>query len=384
MRTGIMLLPLHDGKAPRWLAERMKRLSYLIAKAIVLEHGHGEFLARLSDPLWFQAFGCVLGYDWHSSGVTTVVTGVLKQALLEHGGDLGLLIAGGKGRSSRLALDEISAICDAFSIGERRRDGMLYASRMAAKVDNMLLQDGHALYHHAFIVAEDGSWAVVQQGMDARAGTARRYHWLSTNIKSFVNEPRSGMIIGSSMLASVLDMTASESEECRRVCVDLANDANTLSSVQLLYRQSTLDGWLSSGYGCSSSGGSGSGSSGSSKGIGSNIDVYSMPRDIDWHVFKRIYDAHPRSYEELVAMRGVGAGTIRALALIAELVYGARASWRDPVRFTFAHGGKDGVPYPVDRRRYDESIRVLRDAIEGLDVESSVRMGMLKGLSKVK
>ncbi|MEM4145223.1 MAG: DUF763 domain-containing protein [Candidatus Nitrosocaldus sp.] len=365
MRTGMIQLPLHDGKAPRWLVERMKNLSYLITKAIVLEHGHGTLLERLSDPLWFQAFGCVLGYDWHSSGVTTVVTGVLKHALAEHAYDLGVMVAGGKGRNALKASNEIVEICDAFGISSSKTNELLYASRMAAKVDNTLLQDGHELYHHAFIIAEDGRWAVVQQGMDVNARTARRYHWL--NAKGFVDEPRSG-IIGSSILANVLDMTAKESEECRRVCVDIANDSNTVSSVQLLYKQSTLDTWLANNNNNATT--------------YRDVEVYAMPKHIDWSIFKRIYDVHPRNYEELIAVRGVGAGTVRALALIAELIYGARASWRDPVRFTFAHGGKDGVPYPVDRRTYDESIRVLKEAIEGLDVDDRMRKDMLVRLAR--
>lgn len=407
MRTGIMQLPLHDGRAPRWLAERMKMLSYLIARAIVLEHGHREFLARLSDPLWFQAFGCVLGYDWHSSGITTVVTGVLKQALIEHGYDLGIMIAGGKGKamSGQRMGDEIDETCTILKLGSRRRDEMLYASRMAAKVDNTLLQDGHSIYHHAFIIAEDGTWAVVQQGMDAHAGTARRYHWLSSRVRSFVDEPRSGIIGSDVITGGVLDMTARESEECRKVCVDLANDINTVSSVQLLYKQSTLDGWIN---GSSSSDSSNSSDhlvgdynrikygnydncnynckgNSCTDGISTinAFSIYSMPEEIDWSLFKRIYDVHPSSYEQLIAIKGVGSSTVRALALIAELIYGVRASWKDPVRFTFAHGGKDGVPYPVDRKVYDESIKVLRDAIEGLDVvNSNTKMGMLKRLAR--
>lgn len=370
-----MQLPLHDGKAPRWLVERMKMLSYLIVKAIVLEHGYGTLLARLSDPLWFQAFGCVLGYDWHSSGVTTVVTGVLKQALAEHDHDLGLMVAGGKGKSAFKACEELVTICDTFNIRSSKMDELLYASKMTAKVDSILLQDKHELYHHAMLVAEDGTWAVVQQGMDVNAKTARRYHWL--NAKRFVDEPRSG-IIGSSVLDNILDMTAKESGECRKVCVDIANEKNVISSVQLLFKQSVLDTWIDrydDNKHCNSNSNIGDG-----RGNAKAIEIYVMPEHIDWDVFKRIYDVHPSNYEELVAVKGVGASTIRALALVAELIYGARPSWRDPVKFTFAHGGKDGVPYPVDRRTYDESIKVLREAIEGLDVDHRVRKDMLMRL----
>ncbi len=349
-----MELPLHHGKAPAWLTERMKRLAYCISKIIIEEHGHREFLARLSDPLWFQAFGSVLGYDWHSSGVTTVVTGVLKQVLNQ---EMGMMVAGGKGRKGNNTPYEIADICNRFGISNKI-DEMVYASKIAAKVDNILLQDNHTLYHHAFIIAEDGSWAIIQQGMDLNSLTARRYHWLSTNLKDFINEPRNG-IISSDIRENVLDLSSKDSEECRKVSLDIANDypSNTISSIYRL-RIDTLDRWI----------------------YGNCIEAYGMPKSLDWSIFKKIYDIHPSSYEELISIRGVGGATVRALALIAELIYGSKPSWKDPVRFTFAHGGKDGVPYPVDRKLYDKSINILKEAIEGSEIDRDTRLNMLRRL----
>ncbi|MEM2855504.1 MAG: DUF763 domain-containing protein [Candidatus Nitrosocaldaceae archaeon] len=351
IKKGVMQLPLHDGKAPPWLTKRMKELARCISRIIIDEYGSQTILERLSDPLWFQAFGCVLGYDWHSSGVTTVVTGVLKQVMDEQ-----VMIAGGKGKKSRDTPYEIEDICNKFNISESKKNEMIYASRITAKVDNVLLQDNYKLYHHAFVISEDGSWAVIQQGMDELSKTARRYHWLSTILKDFVNEPRSG-IISSDVRENVLDLTSCNSEECRKVCVDIANDNpnNTISSIYKL-RDDTLDRWL---YG---------------------TEAYGMPRRLDWDIFKKIYDIHPRNYEELIAIKGVGSNTIRALALIAEIIYGSKVSWRDPVKFTFAHGGKDGIPYPVDRELYDKNISILKDAIEASEIDRKNKLNAIRRL----
>ncbi len=350
-KRGSIQLPLHGGKAPTWLTKRMKILAYYISKIIIHEEGYDQFLAKLSDPLWFQAFGCVLGYDWHSSGLTTVVSAVLKQALDR---ELGIMIAGGKGRKGRDALYEIDKICNLFNINNSKRDHMLYASKLAAKVDNSLLQDNYTLYHHAFVITEEGSWAIIQQGMDLDLKLARRYHWL--HAQEFVNEPRNG-IISSDIRDEVLDLTAKVSEDCRKVSVDIANDNpnNTMSSVYKLM-PNTLDSWV---YG---------------------KEAYAMPRRLNWQIFKKIYDTHPRNYEELIAIRGVGSSTIRALALIAELIYGSKPSWRDPVRFTFAHGGKDNVPYPIDRKLYDKNIMILKEAIEGSEIERDIKLNALRRL----
>jgi hypothetical protein len=329
---------------------------------IIDGYGQAEFLRRLSDPLWFQAFGCVLGFDWHSSGVTTVVSGVLKQALQP---DVhGILIAGGKGKKSTSAKTDIPLLADNFGLSSAKIDSLLYASRMAAKVDSAAVQDGYSLYHHVILFDKHGKWAVVQQGMDSEIRMARRYHWLSDEVQNFVCEPHAG-IICDIRSQRVLDMTAAKSIENQKICNDLVKgDTNNLkSSVYKLASKNTLDHWLGGDVAIGTSG-------------------YEMPRRLDWDLFKRIYDIQPRDYEELLSIKGVGGATIRALSLIAELIYGAQASWKDPVKYSFAHGGKDGVPYPVARKTYDESIHYLQSAIEGAEIEREERTGALKKLAK--
>jgi len=354
-------LPLHTGYAPAYLVHRMIRLSHAMSKVIIDEYGQIEFLRRLSDPLWFQAFGCVLGFDWHSSGVTTVVAGVLKQALKP---DVhGISMAGGKGKKSTSAKVDIPLLAENFGLSSAKIDSLLYASRMAAKVDSAAVQDGYSLYHHVILFDERGSWAVVQQGMNAASRMARRYHWLSSDVQNFVCEPHAG-IISDRKSAGALDMTAALSQENQKVCIDLVKgDTNNLkSSVYRLTAKDTLDRWLGN----------------------ETIDAsgYEMPRRLDWDLLKRLYDVQPKNYEELLSIPGVGGATVRALSLIAELIYGARASWSDPVKYSFAHGGKDGVPYPVARKIYDESIRYLYGAIEGAEIEREERTAAMKKLTK--
>ncbi len=341
----------------------MVKLSHAMSKVIIDEYGQMEFLRRLSDPLWFQAFGCVLGFDWHSSGVTTVVSGVLKQALKP---DVhGISIAGGKGKKSTSAKTDVPLLAENFGLSSAKIDSLLYASRMAAKVDSAAVQDGYSLYHHVILFDERGDWAVVQQGMNAEGRMARRYHWLSGDIHNFVCEPHAG-IISEKKNPCALDMTAAQSQENQKVCVDLAKgDTNNLKSsvYRLAARGDTLDRWLGSDE------------------IIVDTSGYEMPRRLDWALFKRIYDIQPSNYEELLSISGVGGATVRALSLIAELIYGAKASWSDPVKYSFAHGGKDGVPHPVARRVYDESIRYLYGAIEGAEIEREERTGALKKLA---
>jgi hypothetical protein len=340
----------------------MIKLSQAMSNVIIDEYGQQEFLRRLSDPLWFQAFGCVLGFDWHSSGVTTVVTGILKQAIKPN--IHGISIAGGKGKKSTSAKTDIPLLADNFGLSSAKIDSIMYASRMAAKVDSAAVQDGYSLYHHVILFDERGNWAVVQQGMNASNRMARRYHWLSEGVQNFACEPHAGIISGQKSLG-MLDMTSAISQENQKVCVDIANsDTNNIkSSVYRLTARDTLDQWLGN------------------NGDAINLAGYEMPRRLNWDLFKRIYDIQPKNYEELLAISGVGGATVRALSLIAELIYSTRASWSDPVKYSFAHGGKDGVPYPVGRKIYDESIRYLYGAIEGAEIEREERKGALKKLA---
>ena len=364
LRTGVANLPLHPGKAPRWLFKRMVALSKEMTRVIIYEYGTDEFLRRLSDPFWFQAFSCVLGYDWHSSGTTTVTCGALKEAINKE--DIGITICGGKGKASQLTLVEIDACAQNYHHSTSLIDRLQYCSRMAAKVDNTAIQDGHTLYHHVFVVSENKKWAVVQQGMNDVTGYARRYHWLSEDVKSFICEPHKA-IVGDDRLDAVLDMTAKQSTATQKISVDLINDhpfhlRQDWASLSRHQKQKTLDDWSSPVH-----------STG-------NVPHLDMPRFINWQKMKQLYDVHPKNYEELLALRGVGRNTIRALALISDLLYGESPSWKDPVRFSFTVGGKDGVPYPVDRRAMDESTEHLQQAIKQAVVGEKEKIQALQRL----
>jgi len=320
----------------------MKRLGGAIVKLIVQEHGRREFLRRISDPFFFQAFGCTLGFDWHSSGLTATVCGALKEAIVPH--EFGIAIYGGKGRASRRTQDELQDVADVFSLSSHRVESLKYASRMAAKVDNSCVQDGYQLYHHTFIVSEDGDWAVVQQGMQGRL--ARRYHWLSDKVTTFVEEPHSG-IVSDHMEQPVLNMTAHESEASRKASLDIVRDSpNNFSRLAHGVEQASIDQYLP-GY------------------QGAPMLVMPTQHSITRlpgttvKALRRAYEFQPDSYEELVALRGIGPKAIRALALVSELIYGTVPSWKDPARYSFAHGGKDGIPFPVDRRTYHKTIDMI-------------------------
>lgn len=358
-QTGTANLPLHTGRAPRWLFERMVRLSGAIAEAVVLEHGTGEFLRRVSDPVWFQALSCVIGFDWHSSGTTTTTCGALKVALGKR--DVGVGVAGGKGRTSRKTPGEIKHLGDDYGLPV---DELVRASRLSAKVDTGLVQDGYDLYHHCFFLSRDGGWAVVQQGLNPENKYARRYHWLSEGVESYVEEPHRG--ICSDARGPALDMTARESGEARSVSLDLVCDGPGRLR-RLVDGQASLQDFT--------------GPTVSLPRRHEVLDVDIGPRSME--ALRRAYEVQPESYEELVGLRGVGPETIRALSLVADLVYGASPSRLDPAAYSFAHGGKDGYPYPVDRRVYDESISVLEDALEAADVEHDERMKALRRLSEL-
>jgi hypothetical protein len=367
-RTGVANLPLHGGKAPAWLTGRMRKLAKEIANIMVDEYDAGAFLKRLSDPYWFQALGCVLGYDWHSSGVTTVVTGVLKQALTpeEHG----MAICGGKGRTSRKTPEEIADVGEKFGFSEDRIEALKYTSRMTAKVDNTAIQAGYQLYHHAFAITEDKKWAVIQQGMSDEDRSARRYHWLSDTITSLIVEPHNA-VVGDVKQQKALNMTAKTSEGARRASVDVAKEpprkvlhlfeaARPLhqKSLQEWLPKAEVDPWLRS------------------------VEALNMPRSISWETMTRMYEFQPRNYEELLSLGGVGPATVRGLALVAELIYGEKPCWEDPVKFCFAYGGKDGVPFPVDRCAMDESIQVLRRAVEAVKLGEKEKLRSLRRLRR--
>lgn len=322
---------------------------------MVEEFGRAEFLHRISDPYWFQALGCTLGFDWHSSGVTTVVTGVLKSAVDPR--ETGLAICGGKGRRSRETPAEIKIIGEMFGLSSSRIDGLIYASKMGAKVDNTAIQAGYQLYHHSFVMSEDGKWAIVQQGMNPENRLARRYHWLSDDLTNFVVEPHKAVV--GQREERVLNMTAKESEGCRRASVDIVRgDPKKIRKHFTIIKESRQRSLLE--Y------------------MSSKLLV--MPWNINWRAVEKAYELQPRNYEELLRIDGIGPTTVRGLALISDLIYGEPPSWRDPVRYSFAFGGKDGVPFPVQRREMDEAIEFLRIAVEQAKINEKERLHALKRL----
>jgi hypothetical protein len=349
-RTGVANLPLHGGKAPSWLTGRMQKLAKEIASIMIEDQGTTKFIQRLSDPFWFQAFGCVLAYDWHSSGVTTVVTGILKGALSpeEHG----VAVCGGKGKTSRKTPGDIVAAGKKFGFSEQTVDDLTYTSRMTAKVDNTAIQAGYQLYHHAFLVTKDEKWAVIQQGMSDQDSSARRYHWLSENTQSYVEEPHNAIACNIKRECA-LNMVAKTSDAARKASVDLSKEPtkklySLIQSTARPLNQTSLQQWLPK----------------ISNSWIQTQTTLNMPRNINWDTLARIYEFQPSDYEELLSVRGVGPATVRGLALVAELIYGEAPSWEDPVKFSFAYGGKDGVPYPVNRKAMDESIEILKQSVQ--------------------
>lgn len=353
MKTGVANLPLHGGRAPRWLFQRMKTLAREIVILITDELGPSDMLRKLADPFWFQSFGCILGFDWHSSGVTTTVCGAVKEGISGLESDLGFFATGGKGRVSRRTPLEIEGHCGRMSLDPER---FVYSSRMAAKVDSAAVQDGYQLYHHAFFFVPEGEWAVIQQGMSAETRYARRYHWLGGKDHSFVCEPHLAVCCKTRGLA--FNMVAAESEKSREATSLVARD-HPDRLIREMKKIQTLT-------------------------LPRHHDV--KPQNIDskrmQKILIKIYEGDTQDFESLLRIEGVGPKTIRALSLIGELVYGARPSFRDPARFSFAHGGKDGHPYPVDRENYDGSIKCLQEAIRKARIGEREKLDALKRLTR--
>ena len=357
-------MPLHYGSAPRWLFDRMKKLASQIVQIIVWDYGPEEFLLRLSDPFWFQAFGCVLGFDWHSSGVTTIVGAVLKEGLKGLEKSLGIVIAGGKGATSRKTPQHIQTWGEKLCLDSETVSRLIYASKMSAKVDSSAVQDGFQLYHHNMIFTTSGLWVVVQQGMNPSLKSARRYHWLSSSLSDFIEEPHSGII--SETKTKALDLTAKQSRNTRQICVGLIKDnfSELIKDVDKLSQEN----WT---------------------------EVLNLPADHPVcpdnfnkkrleKILNQIKEKDPEDFEKLLGITGVGQKTILALSLISELIYGAKPSWKDPARYSFAHGGKDGYPYPVQRETYDQSIQILKKAIQKAKLSTSEKTQTLRSLSYFK
>lgn len=353
MRTGTVDLPLHPGKCPAWLFRRMRPLTKAISQIIIDSYGTQELLARVSDPMFFQSLGCVIGFDWHSSGTTTTTCGAIKEALTE---EMGVVACGGKGKVSRKTPSEIEKSGEVFSLSDSKIAQLKKSSSMSAKVDSSCVQDGYSLYHHSFLFDEKGNWTVVQQGMNPANKYARRYHWF--NEKQFVDDP--GTKIAGSKEKEVLNLVSEETDDTRKVTVDLVKD-NPFRLRKYFDGQTTL---FDEHYS-----------------FPARHEV--LPNDLtkkDWEMLHQAYELQPGSYEELVALRGMGGKKLRALALVSKLVHGTKLDWKDPVLYTFAHGSKDGYPKPVDKPTYDHSVEFLRDAIQEAELNKNEKSRALKKL----
>jgi len=350
-RSGSADLPLHYGHVPVWLAERMAKLDLAVVENIVLDYGKDEVLKRLSDPFWFQSLGAVMGMDWHSSGITTSVMGALKKSVNPHSRELGIYICGGKGKYSKETPNELLAIGNATGL-----DGnyLVRCSKLSAKVDNTAVQDGFQLYTHNFILSSSGKWAVVQQGMSDATRTARRYHWHSESMTTFLDDPHA-FIYGQNA-GSILNMADSRAEMARTGIMQIAAE-----------RPDKMIGEISKLV------------------MPAHHDV--RAKDVD---LKRLgavlwlaHEKQPKDFEGLLQLRGLGPRTLQSLALVSEVIHGAPSRFEDPARFSFAHGGKDGHPFPVPTKVYDETIGILQTAIHKAKLGLTEKNDAIKRLSKI-
>lgn len=331
-RSGTADLPLHGGRVPQWLAERMTKLGTAITETIIYHYGSSAFLSRLSDPFWFQALGAVMGMDWHSSGITTSVMGALKRGLGPHADELGIYICGGRGRSSRNTPQELRPIADRRGFNG---DALVRASRLTARVDNNAIADGFQIYLHSFVLAANGEWAVVQQGLNDRSGMARRYHWHSAALKDFVAEPHTG-IVGENQ-GLIMNLVDVQARPAQSALLEIAREKpeTTLAAARHLRMPDHHEVRAQ------------------------NIDLKRLGA-----VLAVAYERDLRQFAQLLLLESLGPRTLQSLALIAEVVHGVPSRFSDPARFSFAHGGKDRHPFPVPLKTYDESLNFLRTSLD--------------------
>ena len=350
-RSGSADLPLHNGHVPDWLYQRMARLGFAITEAIITEYGKEEFLRRMSDPFWFQSFGAVMGMDWHSSGITTSVLGALRRAINPHSKELGLYFCGGKGKFSRQTPSELFAIANQTGLNGNE---LVRSSKLSAKVDNNAVQDGFQLYIHSFILADTGQWTVVQQGMREGDAMARRYHWHSPGLKSFVEEPHTGVQGRNQGL--ILNLTSSDANNTRNSILNITQQepGKMLQEVEHLIMPAHHDV------------------------LSADVNLKRLGT-ILWLA----YDKQPKDFEELLLLEGVGPRTIQSLALVSEVVHGTPSRFKDPARFSFAHGGKDGHPFPVPTKTYDEVISTMQKIVQQAKIGVTDKKEALKKLHEI-
>lgn len=363
MHRGVATFTLDYGKCPKWLFDRMVRLGREMVRVLIEEYGPDEFIKRISDPVWFQSLGTVLAFDWNASGLTTILTAALKEAIRGQEKELGIFICGGKGKTSRKTPEEIISWGERLGLPEPQVENLTYNSKMAAKVDSSLVQDNYQIYHHSFFFSKNGAWSVVQQGMNATEQSARRYHWFSEKAEDLVCEPHAA--ISSEAIGSrVLNLVAKNSGQTREISTELVQagygplmkeinllrkyytEFSQMASVDLGGEQLTLLKLENMEF----------------KQHPVVFENFGKSKYLDKILARVVYD-NPENYEKLLAIEGVGPKTMRALALVGEVIYGAKPSYEDPARYSFAHGGKDATPYPVDRTTYDQTIEMLRKAV---------------------
>jgi hypothetical protein len=331
-RSGTADLPLHGGRVPPWLATRMTELGTAIAEQVILNYGQSEFLTRLSDPFWFQAYGAVMGMDWHSSGITTSVLGALKRGMNPRSSELGLMVCGGRGRHSVRTPDELRAFSQKTGLDG---DTLARTSRLTARIDNNAVADGFQLYLHSFVITQSGEWAVVQQGMNPDSRLARRYHWHSISVRDFVSAPHTA-IVGQPQ-GEILNLVDARAKKAQGALLTIAKEPVTSSLNEARKLIMPI-----------------------------HHDV--RAKDVDLKrlgaVLAVAHEQNLRDFASLLLVKGLGPRTLQSLALVAEIVHGAPARFSDPARFSFAHGGKDGHPFPVPLKTYDESLGILRSSLE--------------------
>jgi hypothetical protein len=350
-RSGTADLPLHGGRVPAWLATRMTELGTAIAEQIVLSYGPTEFLTRLSDPFWFQAYGAVMGMDWHSSGITTSVLGALKRGLNPRFPDLGLMVCGGRGRHSRRTPDELREFSSRTGLDG---DSLARTSRLTARIDNNAIADGFQLYLHSSVITGSGEWAIVQQGMNPANHLARRYHWHSATVRDFVSNPHTA-IVGEPQ-GEILNLVDTRAKRAQNALLTIAHEpiANTLSEARKLT-------------------------------MPRHHDVRAQDVDLKrlGAVLAIAHETDLRDFASMLLLEGLGPRTLQSLALIAEVVHGAPARFADPARFSFAHGGKDGHPFPVPLKTYDESLGVLRRSLQSARLGNTEKMEGFRRLDRL-
>ncbi|MCB0685196.1 MAG: DUF763 domain-containing protein [Saprospiraceae bacterium] len=350
-RSGYSDLPLHGGRVPRWLYSRMARLGSAIIEVIVSEYGPAEFLSRMSDPFWFQSFGAVLGMDWHSSGITTAVMGALKGPVNQMSSDLGIYICGGRGNHSRATPKELFEIAAQIGLDG---DYLMRTSRLSAKIDNTAIQDGFQLYLHNFILTKDGDWSVIQQGMNPALQLARRYHWHGANVKSFLEDPHTS-IVGPNM-GEILNLVDKNAGPSRQGVLDIVKEspAHMISELPYLKMPKHHDVRFT------------------------DVDLRRLGT-----MLYQTHDAGLQDFESLLLFQGMGPRTLQSLALVSEVIYGTPTRFNDPARFSFAHGGKDGHPFPVPTKVYDETINFLDKVISQSKVTRSDKLQACKALYEI-